>query len=161
MDPERASLQSEDDLTFHRRAAVVGTAARWGLAVVIGLALLGLFGGVGPLVSTEASGARGLGVRYDRFARLDAPMRLRVTLPRGDSAFAIAGGFSRDLNAESISPAPEAEASVEGGVRYVFASGEAPIQVALVLRPVRFGGVGGEIVLDSGDRVAVRTFVYP
>lgn len=138
------------------RVARVG---RWALAAVLVLAALGVFGGAGPLVATRASGADGFAVRYDRFARLDAPLEIAVTLPPGDSAFTLSGDLATDLDVEAVSPAPDAERATADGTRYAV---DASDRVATVHgRPARFGVLGGAVRLDGGERLDLRVVVYP
>ncbi|PAP76277.1 hypothetical protein [Rubrivirga marina] len=153
-------LEVRPDPEYARRAAAVGAWARGALAVAVGLALLGVFGGGGPLTRTTVAGEGGFAVRYDRFARLDAPVAVEVRLPRGASAMTFEADFADGLQVEAVSPAARAEAAVAGGVRYAFdaAPGAA---VTVHARPLRFGVLRGAVALDGGERLAVRAVVYP
>lgn len=160
MEPVRlAGLDVEDDPAFHRRATRVGRAARVVLAVIVGLALLGVFGGAGPLVGARAAGPDGFAVRYDRFARLDAPLRIHVVLPRGDSAFTLTGDLAADLRVDAVSPAPAAEEATAEGVRVVASSPGGTVTVHG--RPLRFGRLRGAVALDGGRRLRIAHVVYP
>ena len=150
-------LQADRDEAFAVRSGHVARLSRWGLAVVVGLAALGLFGGAGPLVPTTTARG-GLTVRYDRFARLDAPLRLAITVPASDSAFWLTGDLGRDLQIESFSPSSVAESLAATGVRYRVASSGA---VRIEARPSRFGVLDGAVALDGGERVDLRIVVYP
>ncbi|WP_412069115.1 hypothetical protein [Rubrivirga sp. IMCC43871] len=162
MEPlDAPGLDVRDDPAHQRRAVVVGRVARAVLAGVVGLAALGVFGGGGPLVRAEAAGPDGFTVRYDRFARLDAPLRLDVALPPGDSAVTVTGDLATDLQMEATSPAPRSEQSRPDGVRFVVASGPGPATLTLHARPLRFGVLRGALLLDDGRRLAVRHVIYP
>ena len=153
-------LEADDDPAFVRRAAAVGRAARWGVALAVALAALGVFGGAGPLVQAEAGGAGGLAVVYDRFARLDAPLALRVGAPGGLEAVTLEGDLASALRLDAVTPSPTAEAATEAGVRYAVAVGSGG-SVAFRARPLRFGVLRGAVSLPSGDRAEVRILVYP
>lgn len=145
-------LDADRDPTFVRRAAAVSRVTRVALAAGVALALAGVFGGAGPLVQTEEV-AGGLTVRYDRFARLDAPLAVRVD---GDSAFTVTGDLAGALQVEAVAPAPSAESATAGARRFVV-DGPATVRA----RPLRFGVLRGTVVLDGGARVPVRIVVYP
>ena len=150
-------LDAERDPGFVRQSAAVSRATRWVMGAVVGLALAGVFGGAGPLAQARAtSGA--LAVDAARFARLDAPLVVRVALPPGDSAFTLTGDLAGDLRVEAVAPAPSAESTVAGGRRYVV---DAAGGAVLHARPLRFGVLRGSVRLDGGREVGVRTVVYP
>lgn len=134
----------------------MGRVARGVLAVVVGLAALGLFGGAGPLVRTSTS-VGGLEVEYDRFGRLDAPLAMTIHLPPGDSSFALEGDLASRLRIEGLSPSAQSETAVADGVRYVIRGG----RVRIHARPQRFGVLDGAVVLEDGARANVRLVVYP
>ena len=153
-------LEADRDPAYVRRAAAVGRWARAALAVAVGLAVLGVFGGAGPLVRTDVRGAEGFGVRYDRFARIDAPVAVEVRLPEGATAVTFEGDLAGGLQVEAVSPAPQSEAATPVGVRYTFdVAPGAPVTVHA--RPLRFGVLRGAVALDRGERLAVRAVVYP
>ena len=161
MEPlETPGLQADTDPVFVQRSATVGRVARVGLVVVVGLAALGVFGGAGPLVKANRAGPNGFAVRYDRFARLDAPLSVEVRLPPGDSAVTFTGDLADGLQLEAVVPAPRAEAARPAGHRFAVdvAAGRS---VTMQARPLRFGRLRGGVQLDGGDRIDVRITVYP
>ena len=160
MAPPTPGLEADTDPTYARRAAAVARVARVGLALVVGLAVLGVFGGAGPLVRAGAAGERGFAVAYDRFARLDAPVTVEVRLPPGDSAFVLAGALAAGLQVEAVSPAPRSETATADGVRYTV-DVEPDEPVTFHARPLRFGVLHGGVALDRGDRLDVAVVVYP
>ncbi len=150
-------LDVERDPGYVRQSAAVSRATRWAMSAVVVLALAGAFGGAGPLVQARASSGP-LSVDAARFARLDAPLVVRVALPPGDSAFTITGDLARDLQIESVAPAPSAESTVASGHRFVV---DAPGGAVVHARPLRFGVLRGAVRLDGGREVGVRMVVYP
>lgn len=158
-DPTTPGLDVEPDPTFVVRAHRVARAGRWVIASVIALAALGVFGGAGPLVSERSHAPGGLGVEYDRFGRLDAPLVLTVSLPPGDSAFALTGDFASSLAVEAISPAPVSEAALPEATRYVVSVRGGV--VTFHVRPERFGLLTGAVRLDDGSALGLQTVVYP
>ena len=158
MEPhETPDLDADRDPAYVRRARTVSRATQAALAVAVGAALLGVFGGAGPLLSTDVASGD-LGVTYDRFGRLDAPLRLAVMLPPGDSSFTLTDEWADVLFVESIAPTPASE-SVVGGEREFVVSGSD--RVSIEARPTRFGVLSGEVVASGGARVPVRAVVYP
>lgn len=151
-----------EDLDHERAARPVGLAGRVGLAAILALAVAGVFGGRGPLVRTEARAASAGGalvVRYDRFARLDAPTVLVVALPRADSAVVLSAALARDLRLDTVQPSPASESSTDdGGLRLVGSPGET---FRLHARPMRFGRIVGRIAVPGGPGAAVRMLVSP
>ncbi len=160
--PEAAGLQADTDPAFARTLAAVGRWTRGVLAVVVGLALLGVFGGAGPLVRAAVAGERGFAVSYDRFARLDAPLSVEVRVPPGDSALTLTGDLATALQTETVAPSPRSQAATATatGLRYaVDVSDGQPVTV--FARPLRFGVLRGGVALDGGDRLDVTVVVYP
>ncbi len=160
----------DEDLDHERAALPVGRAARVGLGVVVLLALSGVFGGRGPLVQAAATArppagapAEGPGdtftVRYDRFARLDAPTVVTVQLSPGDSAVTLSRALAETLRLDAVQPSPASETTAPGGgLRVVGAPGET---FRLHTRPVSAGRLAGTLTLDDGRAVALRMLVYP
>lgn len=160
MEPVDApGLEVDEDPEATRASGRVETAGRWFLAAVVVAALCGVLGGAGPLVRADAADGP-LAVRFDRFARLDAPLALDITLPPGDSAFVLSGGLSDHLQVEGLSPSATSETAVPEGVRYTVLVEGGPSRVRVHARPLRFGVVRGAVVA-GGRRVAVRHLVYP
>lgn len=158
MEPlDLSGLDLDDDPAYHAHAAHVERTARVLVGAVVVAAALGFFGGAGPFLKAEAAGTDGFAVRYDRFARLDAPLLLSVRLPPGTAAFSLAGELGTDVTIESAAPRPVREASVESGLRLDVAGGRA----ALTLRPLRPGRLRGTVRLDDGRALPVSLFVYP
>lgn len=150
-------LDADRDPDYAQQAARVSRVARAVLAVVLGLALLGVFGG-GGVLSRAGQRSGELGVRYDRFARLDAPLALTVSLPPGDSTFQLTEDLARDLQVEAMAPAPSSERSDAEG-RWMTVGGTGPVTIHA--RPLRFGLIDGEVRLADGPRVPLRLVVYP
>lgn len=152
----------DEDLDHERIALPVGRAARVGLGAVVLLALSGVFGGRGPLARTEASAgppAAALTVRYDRFARLDAPTIIEIQLPPSDSTVTLGPDLAASLRLDTVQPAPASETSTpDGGLQLVGTPGET---FRLHTRPLRAGRIAGTVALPGGRAAALRMLVYP
>jgi hypothetical protein len=158
-------LETGEDLVFERKTWVVSCVG-WGImALFVGLAALGLFGG-GPLSHAEA-GEKGsaLWVRYERFACNDTPSRVEIHLGGGSPGERARVWVSRPLVAQGdlMRTEPDAEAVEISQDRYVFTfprSGAGGV-VVLVLRPSKPGWRSAGVGVVDGPEVSLGQMVYP
>lgn len=160
----------DEDLRHERVAKPVGTAARVLLAVIVGLALLGVFGGRGPLARTTATAGPPAGapseapgtrfrVTYDAFMRLDAPTVLEIQLPPWDSTVVLSRALAETLRLDAVQPSPASETTApDGGIVLVGSPGET---FRLHARPVHGGRLVGTLAVEDGRSVPLRIVVYP
>ena len=154
-EPAYPGLEVEAEPDYLRRAARVQAGTRLAIALALGLAALGACGGGGPLArATVADGP--LVARFDRFARLDAPLRIELALPPGAGAVELDAGYAGALAIERVTPTPSAERATPGGVRFEV-DGD---RVVFRVRPDRFGRVGGRVA-SGGRSVVLWHLVYP
>ncbi|AFZ66780.1 hypothetical protein [Deinococcus peraridilitoris] len=161
-------LEIEEDIRTQQRVWTVQRVL-WGLALLMALAaLLGLFGGSGPLNSAIIDGAdANIQVKYPRFGRLDAEMPIRVTLqprPGQDEARVwISREYLDAVDLETIRPEPSAQESRADGVTYVFdwPDADQPTTVTFFVQPVRWGRVTGRVGLPEETTLDVSHLVYP
>jgi hypothetical protein len=159
----RPDLEVDEDLGFDLRQSKIQRAAWWVALVVIGLALLGLFGS-GPLDdSTVADPGRVLTVDYHRFPRrlLKHTLRVRVEPRGGPLRLWIDDLASHDVN--SIVPRPIAE-TVDGD-RVIFDFDPSPVtaakEIELNLETEQYGPRTVRVGLVGGPEVEFFQLVYP
>jgi hypothetical protein len=153
-------MEVETDLKFQRR---VWRAQRIGWLVIgaaILAALLGLFG-TGPLSRASTDGG-GLRVEYDRFARREQPMRLRLVLPESklDAQVSLARDYLEGLRVEQVVPEPK-EVEVVGRWLVYHFSGPGPLAVTFDVQPIAFGRLAGLAEISPGEGVSFQQFIYP
>jgi len=168
MAPKQArELQIEEDAQFQEREWKVERAGWLVMGLVILATLLGLFGR-GPLSQAMASGPQGFQVNYERFARNQSPLELRVRLPlqafsEGEARLWIERQYLELFEIEDIVPEPD---SVEFGperVIYIFRVAETggPLAVRLDLRPRNSGLAQGRLGWDEANPLAFTQLIYP
>lgn len=159
-------LEIGQDLEFQRRAWAAQRVAWVVMLLLIIAALLGLFGGAGPLSSmTAGSETDGLQIEYQRFIRQGKPMSLIVQATAGQDSLRlqIDRNYLDSFQIEQITPNPDQVTARDGQIIYIFAS-ENPgdlIKIKFNLRPEQIGSVSGQIGLDRGETLTVNQFIYP
>ena len=164
--PKHHGLELEQDLAFQKRSWRVQRFAWVVLALMLAAALAG-FAGSGPL--TRASRAAHDGrflVDYERFARMQAPSRLRVHFSQeavraGEVRIWFDRGYIEKTRLEQIVPPPKGAEVGEKRLTYVFAVEDG--QSAMIIFDLQFQTFGrvsarlgtGETALDF------EQLVYP
>ena len=153
-------MEIDTDVDFQRR---VWTAQRVGwliIAAVIVAALLGFFG-TGPLSRASSQGS-GLRVEYERFGRLQQPMRLRFLLPESklDAEIALGRAYLETFRIEQITPEPREVAVVGPWLLYRFA-GPGPLAATFDVVPQDVGRLAAAAEISATDSVAFEQFIYP
>jgi hypothetical protein len=161
------SLQINQDLKFQRRDWIAERVGWAVMALLIGAALLGLFG-PGPLSSTDALSADHLlRIEYNRFGRVSGPTELRVHLApeatRGGAArLWLDRAYLEGVQIERVTPQP---VRVEAGPdRHVFefaaAKAGQPTAVTFHLKFQRAGSLAGRVGLADQPALEFSQFVY-
>lgn len=155
-------LQLVRDDGFERRNLIATRVAFAVLTVMVVAAVLGVFGGTGPLAETTVrSGQAAVG--FDRFVRLGAPTELHVTLA-GDQAdmsnVAVKSAYLSGFTVEGITPQPDSQTARPDRLVYTF-DADAPATVTLALTPREAGIQRGVVDTGSGDPVEFTQIVYP
>lgn len=162
------TLEINQDLRFQRRAWVFERVGWVAMAVVIALAVVGVFGHGIASKSSATSRDGNLKVDYSRVARHQSPDTIRLTLApgavRGDEARI---AFSRrtvdGMDIETVYPEPE---SVETGADetvFTFMLTEDGTLTEIVFN-VLFEDIGrrrASITLDGSPPVELSQFVLP
>ena len=159
------SYPVEEDIPFQRAEWLFQRIAWAAMAVLVVLALLGMFS-VGPLSWSTVSDPSGrLEVEYDRFARSGATttMALRIAAEAGaEVAVRFNPEFMRDFTVETVQPEPAEVRSGSDGVELTFrASGAGPVVAYLSVRPEGIGLVRSEVALRASQPASLTQFIYP
>jgi hypothetical protein len=156
------SAEIGEDAAFQRRmwrAERIGWAV---VALILLAALTGVFSG-GLLGRATASGAGGLSVDYDRFARYGAPTTILVRLDReagGEARLRLSRSLLEAFAIERVRPRPEAEGSVADGLELrvrldrggvLELSGKAEGRLL----------VNGEIAVEGEAPARLQWFIWP
>ena len=155
-------LQIVKDDDFERRNLVATRVAFAVLAVMVVAALLGVFGGTGPLAEATVRSEQAA-VDFDRFVRLGAPTQFHVTLAgeQGDmSNVALKSAYLSGFTVEGVTPQPDSQTAQPDRLVYTF-DADAPAAVRLALTPREAGIQRGFVDTGLGDPVEFTQIVYP
>ena len=117
------SLDLDEHMPFQRRSWRAQRIAWVAMALILLAALLGAFGR-GPLSDARAASDDGsLSVRYDRIARNQAPLELRVRFAdrwSGPTTLWVSTDYLERLRVKAITPEPAAQEAAPDRLRLVF-----------------------------------------
>ena len=161
------NLEIGEDLDFQRKEWRFERAGWIAMALLLVLALLGLFGS-GPLSAGRAQ-AGPLAVEYPRFTRYQSQSELRITVDGaqtgGESArVLVSRAYLESFQIEAIIPEPESTQLTQDNVIYEFQTAEAgqPLTITFHLQSEGLGSIEGQVGLEGDAEPArYRTFVYP
>ncbi|MCA3748452.1 MAG: hypothetical protein AB1425_06300 [Actinomycetota bacterium] len=164
-------LEIGQDLRFQRRMWAIQRIGWAVMALSILAALLGLFGGAGPLsVAVVGKEEAPISVeQYYRFLRYGAPTTLRVHVDAppgtgGEVCVWIDREYLESVQVQSVTPEPARVEAGSGRLTYVFDAEIEPGQptaFTFTLQPEKLGAIGGWVGLEGGPSVRVEQFVYP
>lgn len=168
--PERGDGGGLDlDLPRQRRSWVIQRCAWIAMTLILVAALAGFFGR-GPVAHRSVRSDDGsLRVVYDRFARLHAPLDLRIAASRpAPLRIRISKSYLNNVEVLSIVPWPQAQLATDDGIEFVFAAEDGTTEFEAVLRfkVQEAGSLAGDILLPSSEShtqagVRIRQFAYP
>lgn len=157
------------DIGFQRREWVVQRVGWMVMLLIVIAALLGLFGGGGPLNNaTLGDDSSAIRVHYKRFDRVLNPTDMQIELTGAATAASqarvwISKDYLEHVQIESISPEP-VEVTTEGDRDvYTFeitAQGQ-PARILFAIKPQRIGTLSGQIGLEGGESHTFQRFIYP
>ena len=161
-------LEIREDHDFQRCTWKLQRYLWAGMAALLGLALLGLFGS-GPLSHATAGPEGGpFHLKYERFAGFRSPTTLEIHLgpakaPRPRSSSCWAKPIWTRVQIERIEPEPERVLAGPDGSTFVFLrkDSERPTRVRIHLKPERRGLISGQLRLEDGPSLGFRQLIYP
>jgi hypothetical protein len=158
-------LQVHEDLQFERGQWRVQRASWLAIAVILLLALLGVFGG-GPV--SHARIARNDGVlNYDRFVHANSPTTVRAVVAPSDGTARVAfdRAYLEAMPVDHVRPNPiRVQVSEDSLVYYFEAPAPRSVEVAFDLRPQEAGRHEGTVRLGTAPGappIRYWQFVYP
>ena len=162
------TLEIEQDLAFQKRDWRAQQIGRVGLLIVIGAALLGLFGN-GWLSEVQVRSNDGrLAVRYARIARREALTLFRFDVRASTSTDSIVElwinrDYAHSLKIGSVTPEPELTRTASDRLIYRFRVFNPADAIAIVVEatPLGFGRRSGEVGLIGGPSVRFGQLVLP
>ena len=161
-------LGLDDDLPFQRKQWQLERIAWYVMCALVAYSLAGGFGGGGPLSTAEAVSKDGsVRVHYEKFARQLTPNSVEITAkqaPDGrDIQIHLSGNYLASMTVRSVVPEPSASRAADNGYLFTFGRlpGVAEARIELQLEPQKIGTVEGWLAVNSGERVAIKQFVFP
>ena len=161
-------LELQQDLRFQQRSWAVQRIGWIVMALVIAAALLGLFGGCGPLNrATVTDDASLLTIEYERLARFQNLTRLRIhTAADAARENTVRIWLSREFvqgAIQQINPEPQSIEAAFDRFTYVFVTTEPrqPIVVTFYLQPNEMGLHNGRVAIEGAPALDLTQFVYP
>lgn len=161
-------LEIAEDIEFQRHQWAAQRIAAIGMAAVIILAALGLFG-TGVLSAATVGDADGpLSLDYERFVRREgqATLAFRIApdqVSGGQIQLWIDAGYMSAIDVEQVTPEP-ADVQTQGD-RLVFVftatASTGPHAIAISMRPQDMGRLRGEAGIVDGATIAFTQVVYP
>ena len=155
------TLQIDQNLEFQRREWRVQRLGWWALAAFIAAAILGVFGGGGPLGRARAATPdTALSVEYERFLRVGAATRLTIHVARGGPAdLRISRAWFDRMRLQRITPEP---AAIDIGVTETVLSfaNAAPFTLVIDAEPLQSGRYRATLAVGGGPPLTFRQFVY-
>ncbi|UII69087.1 hypothetical protein LVW35_15445 [Pseudomonas sp. HN11] len=159
------SYPVDEDMALQRKIWCFERVGWYGLVVLIGLTLAGLFS-KGPLSSAEALSADGqLRVEYQRFLRNGSSDELIVHLrgkPREPVEVEISGELLRGFEIEMLQPQPLKSSAAGEGIRlWVLSDNAGQAIVHLTVRSDGLGSFATRVSLPTGTSLGFSQFIYP
>jgi hypothetical protein len=166
MPNRKAPAEILQDMPFQHRQWVIQRVGWVLAAVILVLAIGGVFGG-GPLSDVRAGDAA-LQVEYERFIRRDSSMEIRIDAhpTSGEEArLAVSRDYLHSLRIESMLPYPERTETTAQEVILVFrATGPAEsTRITINATPLHVGSLHGSIrAMGAGQpTVLIDQFTWP
>lgn len=136
-----------------------------GMAIVLSLALLGLFSR-GPLSDAAKAGEAGNpAIAYERFVRSHAMTRFAITGTFGSESLELrlGHGFLEAYEVRAIQPEPAGSRSDDEAVYYSFPLREpgAPVRITIDAKRVGWGRSEAEFGFGAAPGITLRQFAYP
>lgn len=154
----------DEHLQFQRREWLVQRIGWALIAVLLILALAGLFGD-GPLSHVRAASKEGGSVEYERYIRSGSLTTLvltpAATVAPGISRIEITADYLRKFRVEHITPDPSAVRMQGDKFVYEFAATAPEASITFNLAPESLGRHTAEVAIDGGAPLTIRQYTYP
>jgi hypothetical protein len=152
---------------FHRKQFFAERAGWFGMALLIGWALMGGFGN--GLLSDQrlANDDGNLSIEYQKFARRDAPMEMRLTTATSAPDSELRLHFSREfvegIQIGQFAPMPTAMKLDSEGIQVTFSikPDDKPCRIQWEYKPKNIGLLHGNVQVNDQSALSFEQFVYP
>jgi hypothetical protein len=151
-------MEIDADMNLQRRLWVAQRVGWFIIGMAILAAVAGVFG-TGH-VSRASARSAGLQVEYERFGRLQQPMKLRLVVSEARHGIALSRDYFDSLHIEQITPQPSEVEAAGPWLIYRFA-GSGPLAISFDLKAEEFGSLRGAARTADGNGVAFFQFIYP
>ncbi|HEX7012262.1 MAG TPA: hypothetical protein VF161_05940 [Steroidobacteraceae bacterium] len=151
---------------FHRREWRVQRLGWIGIWAFMLLAVLGLFGGSGPLNNGRAVTDGVASVEYERYTRQGTKTTLNVTLHpetplAGTARIALNRAYFEAFRLYDTIPAPKAVRLHPDQMVFEFSASGDEHEVTFVLEPEELGWHNLTVAVDEAKPLTIRQFTYP
>jgi hypothetical protein len=162
-------LETKPYIQFQQKTWAVQRVAWMVLLAILVAALLGLFGGTGPLAQASISDADDtLRIHYNRFSQYLSPidLHIEVDVPEGAGDtlhFWIDRQYLDGFIVQNITPEPDKIEATPDRLIYEFplAESNGTIIITLHVRHDQIGVLQGRMGLEDGATLEFTQFVYP
>lgn len=164
MAEKQGDLPIREDMTFQNRNWMAERIGWTLLAIVVVMALLGVFGR-GPFSDGRTAGTGTATVTYERFAHKTARAYFTIHVAQTaapETTVHLSSEFARTYDVEVVQPQPLRAAAEATGLAWTFASSSGgPLTVHIAARPRRFGDASLAIEIEGQGRVTFKQRIYP
>ncbi len=161
-------LEVGQDLDFERRSRWVQKIGWSIFGLIIVAALMGIFGGGGPLNVTTVGQGSPLEVEYERFARHSGPTEMLIRLGpdtvQGEEARVwIDREYLNAIKIEKVEPEPESVEAGQDRLTYIFKLERPDIPTTFLfhITPQEMGLYSIRVGIDGGKELRFSQFTYP
>ena len=165
---QHSGLDMMKDMEFQRKDWAMQRVGWAIMAAIVLAALLGLFGGIGPLSEASIQTEDGsLELDYLRFLHMLEPNHLTLKLQSAagqrELRLVVNDDYIRHFSIESISPEPESIEASGRNLVYVFqiAQPEQPVEIVFYMNAIEATGLHGAIGLEAGPVLEFDQIVFP
>jgi hypothetical protein len=163
------SLETPEQMEFQRRSWVAQRVGWVVFMFILIAAVLGVFGGAGPLASVSTGDENSpIRVDYKRFIRFLEPTQFQIQVrPQASDGDRVRVWINRPyldkFVIQSITPQPEGQEAAADRVIYEFKLSEAgqPFQITFEIRHTQPGFLYAEIGLEDGSAIDFTQLIYP
>lgn len=161
------SLEIVEDVKFQKQEWTFERIGWIGMALLILLGLLGLFGD-GPISRATQTSPGGLKVTYERFERQTSPSNMQLEFPQeavqnGQLRWWINRDYVERVQIDGIIPNPEQVETTADRIIYTVNAQDAtgPIRIKLNISAEESGNLAGEVGWLDGDSLQFSQFIFP